>query len=107
MLAERLPDGTTRRDNLVAAARATGEVHSELLEALPPGGEMLWQAFIELSRSRTPGLTGAGNIPQSEIVAWQRNQRLSLLPWEIETIGAMDAAVQSASADRRASKRGH
>jgi len=38
---------------------------------------------------------GAGGIPLTEIEAWCRLYGVSLTPWEIGTIKAMDSAVLS------------
>lgn len=112
MLAERMPDGATRRDHLIRASESLGRVDPELQETLPPGGEGIWDAFCELLGSRQMGMGAPGGIAQSEIAAWQSNTGIRLRPWEVETICRMDAAARAAAASGRqqqapATKRGH
>ena len=67
----------------------------------PRFGAELWSAFAEISGSRPQGMGGACGIPLTEIEAWCRLYNVSLSPWEIGTIKAMDAAVVSVWSEQR------
>lgn len=92
-LVQRLPDGATRRDHLLAAAAATGRAEPELLERVPAGASTLWLAFCELSSSRPAGGFSYAAIPPSEVLAWQSLHGVRLTGWEIDTLRAMDGAA--------------
>ena len=91
-LVQRLPDGATRRDHLIAAAAATGRAEPELLERVPDGCSTLWRAFCDLSSARASGF-GAAAVPHSEVLAWQQLHDVRLTGWESDTLRAMDIAA--------------
>jgi hypothetical protein len=91
-LTKRQADGATVREHLQAAAAATGKADPSLSRSLPRALVWLWQAFCELSAARPVGMA-AGAIPGTEIEAWQRLARVTLLPWEVDTLRAMDRAA--------------
>jgi len=96
-LGARLPDGTTRRDNLIAAAAASGREDERLGSEAPPEGSALWEAYLSLSATARPsGFAAAVPIPPSEIEAWCRLHRVSLTPWELDTLDAIDRAMIAA-----------
>lgn len=99
-LGHRQPDGSTLRDHLQAVARAGGAVDPRLTSALQPGLAGLWEAYCELSAMRPSGM-GASAIPGPEYESWQRLSGVTLTPWEVDTLKAMDRAALSAMADNR------
>ena len=97
----RQPDGATLREHFSRAA-AHGIDDPMLDDCRPPRfGAELWSAFAEISGSRPQGMGGACGIPLTEIEAWCRLYNVSLSPWEIGTIKAMDAAVVSVWSEQR------
>jgi hypothetical protein len=101
-LGRRRPDGTTERDHLVAYQRATGKTPEDLhVPPLPLGTEQIWAAFGALSGARVPGFGGASSpIVLSEIVAWQQLQGVELVPWEVDTILAIDRAAMAVLSEK-------
>ena len=89
-LGQRQPDGASVRDHLQAGSAATGRVHPMLTLTLPACLAGLWQAFCEMAR---PVGMAPGPIPAAEIEAWQRLSRVTLTPWEVDTLRAMDRAA--------------
>lgn len=67
------------------------EYEAELaLPPFPKALEYIWQAFWRL-RSRVNGSGfGAGRISWSDIDAFCRYSRISLVPWEVELIERLD-----------------
>lgn len=100
-LSETQADGATLRDHLLAAERA-GAGHDALLDARPPRGtEKLWDTFASLSASRQP----ESGLAPSEVLAWQRLHGVALLPWEVETIEAVDRACVALMREQAAKRR--
>lgn len=56
----------------------------------PPGTEILWRAFFELSAARSGGGLGPNPIAPSEIEAWARLMRVPLEPHHAAMLMAMD-----------------
>lgn len=100
-LSQRQPDGTSRRENLQAIARAGGATHWELLEAPPPEGELLVDTYFDLRGTSGAGLGGFNPLAPTEIEAWARLQGLQLTPWEVDTLLAMDRAAGAVSAAQK------
>lgn len=95
LLDSKQPDGASLRVHLQRAA-AVGKV-DPLLEAvpLPYFLQILWDTFLLLNKKRTHGM-GVNPISSMEIESWCRLHRIDLLPWEVETIEAVDDVVMSA-----------
>lgn len=75
----------------------TGERPAEFdLPPFPEGLRPLWDAFLDLSASRAPAMSGLSAITYAEIVAWQQAHRVRLTSWEIDTLRAVDAAAINA-----------
>lgn len=101
-LGQRMPDGATMREHLLAAARA-GHSDERLTVRLQSACKAIWSAFVDLSGSRPSGM-GVSAIPPSEILAWCSLYRVRLTPWEIETLQAMDRATISKHQQLKAKK---
>lgn len=97
-LAQRQPDGDTLRGYLQWQASASGKPDPRLLSQPPRGCEFLWQTYCELSAMRPSGM-GLSAIPGTEYEAWQRMHGITLNPWEVDTLMAMDAAARNAAAE--------
>lgn len=105
-LAERLPDGSTLRQHLVAAAAHAGRADPRL-EAQPPAGvDHIWRAFLDLHGSRATGF-GVSAIAPSEVLAWQQLRGVRLTPWEVDTLAALDSAVVAVMSEQQAQKAKH
>lgn len=88
-------DGLPLRAHLQVEARVTGQP-SPLLSARPPAAcAALWVAYCELNAE------GEGGIQGPHIEAWQRLSGVSLTTWEVDTLRAVDHAVEAASKARR------
>ncbi|MEQ3650423.1 hypothetical protein [Hyphomonas sp.] len=67
---------------------------------IPPGANVLWRAFSDLSSGRTMGPHGPNPINFTEIEAWARLMRVPLEPHHVEIIVEMDRKwVQDAYRD--------
>ena len=105
-LGRRRPDGTTERDHLEAYQKATGKTPEALhVPPVPPGTEEIWAAFGALSGARAPAFGGASSpIVLSEIVAWQQLHGVELVPWEVDTILAIDRAAMAVLSEKAVSR---
>lgn len=102
-LGERMSDGATLRDHLIAAAANTGRLDPRV-NALPPAGtEHLWSAFIDLHGARQSGF-GVAAIAPSEVAAWCSLRGVRLTPWEVDTLAAVDRAVVGVMNEQKARK---
>lgn len=100
-LIEQQADGSTLRDHLLAAAQ-NGAQRDALLDATAPRGtEALWECYASLSASRTP----ESGIAPSQIAAWQALHGVTLNPWEVDTLEAVDRACMSIMRDQAARRR--
>ncbi len=89
-LGKQLGGGGTLREHLQAGAAITGQADPRLAASPPPGTAQLWLAFCECAR---PVGLAPGPIPATELEAWQRLSRVTLTPWEVDTLRAMDRAA--------------
>lgn len=80
------------RTHLHRLAQSTGKVDERLEKRLPRGAESVWRAFLQLSGQRQSGMA-TNPIALTEIEAWCRLQRVTLTPWELDTLLEMDAAA--------------
>ena len=53
---------------------------------------MLWDTFIELHNKRTSGM-GPSPLGWRDLHAWQALRQVTLTPWEIDTLMALDTAA--------------
>src|SRR4051812_47463460 len=85
-------DGSTVREHLLAAERATGVTPQALLDVpeCPEDCEILWQVFRELHSCRGNNGFGPTRITYMDLDAFQRVSRLELHPWELEAIRRAD-----------------
>lgn len=97
-LAQRQPDGDTLRGYLQWQASASGKADPRLTSRPPAECSFLWDVYCELSAMRPSGM-GISPIPGVEYESWQRLQGITLTPWEIDTLKAMDSAARSAVAE--------
>jgi hypothetical protein len=93
-------DGCTLREHLQATATQTGHAHDLLKVTLPQCVGALWDAFMQLDRARPMGMAPSGIAP-SDIDTWARMSRVSLSPWEFDTLLAIDGAMLRTIADRK------
>lgn len=97
-LGRRRKDGMTERDHLLAAQRVTGKQPPELdVPPLPAGLGELWHAYLQIRNSCAAGL-GPAVMTQQDVLAWQQLQGVRLLPWEVDTLLAVDLAARAAAA---------
>ena len=94
----RQSDGTTLRQHLEAGALATGRADPRLGRRPPALLVRLWEAFCAIAGQRQVGMS-ACPIALAEVEAWQRMARVSLLPWEVDTLLACDRAQLVISAE--------
>lgn len=60
---------------------------------LPRGCAVLWDAFLDMNRTRRTSGKRFDPLAWSEIAAWQAACRIELNPWELDTIKALDDAI--------------
>lgn len=66
------------------------------LPELPDTGAGLYAAWRELAAARAGSGFGPQPLDWAALSAWQALMGLSMSPWEIETVRAMDAAALAA-----------
>lgn len=69
----------------------TGQKPAALADAppLPDGCEGVWRAFTDM-RASCPNGFSLARIPYSEMDAYQRVSGVSLAPWEVRAVRAVD-----------------
>lgn len=97
-LSQRQPDGDTLRGFLQWQAKASGKADPRLTEQAPAAASSLWSAYCDLSGMRPSGM-GPSAIPGHEYESWQRLHGVTLTPWEVGTLMAMDRAALHAMAE--------
>jgi hypothetical protein len=50
----------------------------------------VWENFIEISSTRSPGFNGPLPITYQEIKSWQELTQTPLAPWEVKAIKKLD-----------------
>lgn len=94
MLNARQPDGHSLRAHLEAASRMLGRLPDELANApeLPAELGHVWRWFCDLHATRMHGQFGAYPIGYAEIGAWASLTGISLRPFEVAALRAVDEA---------------
>lgn len=88
-----MKDGSSERDNLIAAAaEGNREAKAKLDNApkLPPHAVYLWEYFCQLHATRPNYGWGAVSLQYSEIEAWARLCHVELDGWELDAILRID-----------------
>ena len=95
-LAQRMPDGTTRRAHLESVERQTGR-RSIALDGpeLPADGAHIWAWFLELSAGRGSNGFGPNSISWFDMMAWATLTGTITHPAEIEAVMALDRSYMS------------
>ena len=96
-------DGATLREHYEALAERTGRTVAEIagLPDCPHGCELLWRDFMALSASRGSNGFAVLRLSWSEIEAYQRVNRISFAPWEIDAIRRLDSAFIDQASKRK------
>ncbi len=90
-LGARQKDGKTLQWHLEKVRDSSGKAPPELeIPAAPYELEYLWGHFMTLNRKRSMGAMSVNPLLDSEILAWERRNRLRLTPFEAECIDALD-----------------
>ncbi|AXV15811.1 hypothetical protein CYG48_08945 [Neorhizobium sp. SOG26] len=76
---------------LCAELKRQLEAKGKITTAIPAGGDLLWQWFLDLSRSRTYGAAGPNPISFAEILTYGQAMRWPMEPRHVEILRAMDA----------------
>lgn len=90
-----MADGATRLDHVRALADMGDPEEIERLDrvAAPPAHTThVWRWFQDISQTRQSFGMGAGRLSRLEIQAWERDEGVSLRPWERAAIIKIDAA---------------
>jgi hypothetical protein len=88
----RQPDGATLREHLMKACRQTKIWPDEYREApCPPCMALVWNWFQDLSARRTGNGYGPNPLSFTEIDTWARLSGITLTPFELQAIVALDA----------------
>jgi hypothetical protein len=89
-------------ETLEVVERMTGATPDELVQLrrheLPPGTDYLWEWFIRLSNTRTPGF-GVAPISEHELYSFFRNRNIVPTRWELDLLVRMDKTMRDATAD--------
>ena len=107
MLNEAQSDGESLRTHLLSVYRQTGKLPEQLAiePDMPQSVAHVWQYFTELHRTRGGNGFGANPIAYMEIESWCRLSGISLYPWEVALITALDNAYLSEQAKQSAKKK--
>jgi hypothetical protein len=62
------------------------------LQPLSSGCKQVWDTFIELHNARGGGM-GPAPISWRDLLAWQEIRGVTLTPWEVDTVMAMDSVA--------------
>lgn len=68
---------------------------------IPRAARALWDAFLSLASSRQTGFAPQA-LTYVDVEAWCRLNRVTLTPWELDTLMALDAAALSVAAKKKA-----
>lgn len=87
---------TTERDHLEQVAKQLGRQLEEIEQfnanaIFPDAASHIWATFIELHEGRTYGMSGPNPISYDIIKAWCDLSGISLSPWEVELVKALDS----------------
>ena len=63
--------------------------------SMPPGTDYLWEWFIRLSSTRTPGF-GLAAITEHELQAFFNNRSIIPTSWELDVLIRMDRTMRDA-----------
>ena len=66
---------------------------------VPLAASALWDTFLTLCASRGSGGFSPAPLTQADLWHWQRNQRVRLTAWELDTLQAMDRAALSTQSE--------
>lgn len=88
--------GATLADHVAAIRRQTGRVVGDNEPELPRDLAYLWRMFARLHRARQSTGMGPGYLTFPDIESYSRLFRVSLTPWEVEAIKAVDAEFMAA-----------
>jgi len=85
----------TEADHLAQVAKQLGKDVSDIEQAnsdalFPDIASYVWATFLSLHDGRTYGMSGPNPISYDIIKAWCDLYGVSLNPWEIDTIKALD-----------------
>lgn len=88
----------TVADHLAVVAKVRGRKLDDNAPKLPPEMRYLWRTFVSLHRARGSNGWGPSPIAWSDIDAFCRLTAMTLDPWEVEAIRALDEAFLDAAA---------
>lgn len=89
-LGARQKDGKSLQWHLERVLEQTGKAPLELeIPSVPHELAHVWGYFLEMNRKRQCGM-GVSPLADSEILAWERRNRIALTPFEGECIDALD-----------------
>ena len=99
-LAQRQGDGASLRQHLQRLCASTGKLDPRLeVPEIPAAVRPLWDAYAHLAATRrSGGMGGMHPLTQTDIASWCYLQRVTLTPWEVDTLIEIDAAALAASA---------
>jgi hypothetical protein len=101
-LNERMPDGSTKREQLIALLeRGIDPPELTLAPACPSSCVYLWEWWGELNERRRPGFNGFEPIPHSELRAFEELRRIQLTPFEQQTLIVIDRMFLAFIQDQR------
>ncbi|AOZ02261.1 hypothetical protein BKK81_23550 [Cupriavidus sp. USMAHM13] len=101
VLDARLPDGSSVRHNLEAAARQSGRALPELAgPALPAAGLQLWTWFADLNAARR-GRPMPQPLTYSDIHAYFTLLGQRPAHWQLDAIRRLDRVVMAAAYQRK------
>lgn len=80
------------REKLLVVQKTTGRRPKELDELVdfPQGMYFVWKYFIDLSDSRSTGVSSVNPIAYSEMLAYFQLHQIDTLEWEIDVIKRLD-----------------
>lgn len=79
------------RAHLEQVAKSLGRVPEDLIgPPFPDRYAHLWQAFVDIHKGRSYGMSGPNPLSWQDILAWDTLMRAGLQDWEVRVIKALD-----------------
>lgn len=87
-------DGSTRRQHLEIAWKATGRIPQELADEpdFPTEVMYIWEWFDELNQARQSNGFSLNPLSYAEIMSWNSLGKINISPWEVKALKLLDRA---------------
>jgi hypothetical protein len=84
-----MEDGGSRREHFESAARQGYPSPEAIGPSIPEELRYLWSYFLDIHDGRTINGMSAARATHMDLMAWQWNTGIKLLPWEVRAVTAL------------------